>query len=134
MISHIGKWKWGRVQPFLAFGAGSAGETASISGAEWLSIGSSLDLVYYSCYSKVMAMNIHEAKTHFSKLLERVAAGEDIVISRAGVPVAVVLNIHRYKVKRELGFARGAFQMADLEKFNGPLDHEILQYFTGESD
>ena len=80
------------------------------------------------------ALNIHEAKTHFSKLIERVAGGEDVVISRAGVPVAVVVGIDRYKPKREFGFARGAFQMADLEEFNAPLDPETLAYFTGEAD
>jgi prevent-host-death family protein len=79
-------------------------------------------------------MNFHEAKTHFSKLIERVAGGEDVVISRAGVPVAVVVGIDRYRRKRELGFARGDFQMADLDQFNAPLDPETLAYFTGEAD
>jgi prevent-host-death family protein len=36
----------------------------------------------------VMEVNIHEAKTHLSRLLQRVAAGEEVTISRAGVPVA----------------------------------------------
>ena len=36
------------------------------------------------------AVNIHEAKTHFSKLLERVALGEEIVIARAGNPIAIL--------------------------------------------
>ncbi len=35
--------------------------------------------------------NIHEAKTHFSKLLERVLNGEEIVIARAGIPIARLL-------------------------------------------
>ena len=79
-------------------------------------------------------LNIHEAKTHFSKLLERVSAGEDVVIARAGVPIAVVMSIERYRPKREFGFAHGAFQMADLDEFNAPLDPETLAYFTGETD
>ena len=77
------------------------------------------------------AVNIHEAKTHFSKLLDRVAKGEDVVISRSGVPVAVVVGIDRYKLKREFGFAAGTFQMADLEEFNAPLEPQTLAYFTG---
>ena len=77
------------------------------------------------------ALNIHEAKTHFSKLLDRVAAGEDVVISRAGVPLAVVVGIDRHKPKREFGFARGAFQMAELEEFNAPLEAGTLSLFTG---
>ena len=72
------------------------------------------------------ALNIHEAKTHFSKLIERVAQGEDVVISRAGVPVAVVVGIDRYRPTRVFGFARGEFQMPDLEEFNAPLDAETL--------
>jgi prevent-host-death family protein len=40
-----------------------------------------------------MEVNIHEAKTHFSKLLRRVAAGEEIVISRAGKPVAKIVPV-----------------------------------------
>ncbi len=80
-----------------------------------------------------MAVNIHEAKTHFSKILERVSAGEDVVISRAGHPVAVVVGIDRYRPRRELGFAPGAFSMPSLEEFNAPLDPETLAAFSGES-
>ncbi|MBY0504166.1 MAG: type II toxin-antitoxin system prevent-host-death family antitoxin [Bryobacteraceae bacterium] len=78
-----------------------------------------------------MAVNIHEAKTHFSKIIERVAAGEDVVISRAGHPVAVVVSIEHYRPRRELGFAPGAFVMPSLEAFNAPLDEETLAAFSG---
>lgn len=80
-----------------------------------------------------MAINVHEAKTHFSKILERVAGGEDVVISRAGNPVAVVVSIERYRPKRELGFAKETFVMPSLEQFNAPLDDETLAHFTGEA-
>jgi prevent-host-death family protein len=40
-------------------------------------------------------VNIHEAKTHLSRLLQRVAAGEEIVIARAGVPVARLVRVAR---------------------------------------
>ena len=79
-------------------------------------------------------MNIHEAKTHFSKLIKRVAGGEDVVITRAGAPAAVVVGIDRYKPQCEFGFASGAFQMADLEQFNAPLDPETLACCTGAAD
>lgn len=59
--------------------------------------------------------------------MERVAKGEDVVISRAGVPVAVVVSIDHYKPKRELGFAKGKFQMADVNAFNAPLDPETFE-------
>lgn len=42
-----------------------------------------------------MLVNVHEAKTHLSKLLDRVAAGEEIVIAKAGIPVAVLSPVDR---------------------------------------
>ena len=80
------------------------------------------------------AVNIHEAKTHFSKVVERATHGEDVVISRAGVPVAVVVGIGPYRPKREIGFAPDAFEMPVLEEFNAPLDDETMAYFMGEKD
>ena len=54
-----------------------------------------------------MEVNIHEAKTHFSRLLQRVAAGEEVVIARAGVPVARLVAVEPKKGKtRPLGFGR----------------------------
>lgn len=41
-----------------------------------------------------MTVNVHEAKTHLSRLLARVAAGERIVIARAGKPIAVLSPVH----------------------------------------
>ena len=81
-----------------------------------------------------MPTNIHEAKTNFSKLLERAIHGEDVVISKAGLPVAVLVGIDRYKPKRELGFASGAFTMSSLEDFNAPLDPETLAFLSRVSD
>lgn len=49
-------------------------------------------------------VNIHEAKTHFSKLVERVEAGEEIVIARSGKPVAKLVPVGR---ERRLGTLRG---------------------------
>ena len=51
-------------------------------------------------------VNIHEAKTHLSRLLERVQQGEEIVIAKAGRPVAKLVRIHP-RAKRVLGSARG---------------------------
>ena len=66
-------------------------------------------------------------------MLERVASGEDVVISRAGIPVVVVVGIERYKPQREFGFAHDSFQMAPLDEFNSPFESDTLQYFTGEA-
>ena len=85
-------------------------------------------------YPESMTTDLHEARTHSSKLLERATRGEDVVISRAGTPVAVLVGIDRYNPKRELGFATGAFTMASLEEFNAPLDPEIWTLFHGVSE
>jgi prevent-host-death family protein len=60
-----------------------------------------------------MAMvNTHEAKTHLSRLLERVAAGEEIVIGKSGKPVAKLVPYVEDKVPRELGTLRGKLRAA----------------------
>ncbi|MFD7894313.1 type II toxin-antitoxin system Phd/YefM family antitoxin [Streptomyces sp. NPDC059568] len=57
--------------------------------------------------------NVHEAKTHFSRILEQVATGEEVVISKAGVPVAKVIPL-RPEVKRTgRGSLKGRIRMAD---------------------
>ncbi len=52
-------------------------------------------------------VNIHEAKTHLSKLLQRVMSGERIVIAKAGRPVAVLGPIEERPAKRPIGMDRG---------------------------
>ncbi len=60
-------------------------------------------------------VNIHEAKTHLSRLLERVARGESFVIAKAGRPVAKMVPISKSEGKKpkRLGFAIGAFKVPD---------------------
>lgn len=60
-----------------------------------------------------MEINVHEAKTHLSRLLRRVAAGEEITISRAGVPVARLIGATPPRKSRPLGMDRGKIWMAD---------------------
>jgi prevent-host-death family protein len=76
-----------------------------------------------------MDVNIHEAKTHLSRLLQRVAAGDDIVIARAGVPVARLVPVETHGGERKLGIDRGKIQMA--EDFDGPLPNAMLAGFYG---
>lgn len=73
-------------------------------------------------------VNIHEAKTHLSRLLRRVAAGEEIVIARAGHPIARLVPL-RPSGRRELGRDRGAFTVP--EDFDEPLPPEIIEAFEG---
>lgn len=59
-------------------------------------------------------VNIHEAKTHLSRLLERVAAGEEIIIARAGKPLARLAPLRANPRPRRLGLFDGQpFSMAD---------------------
>lgn len=74
-----------------------------------------------------MEVNIHEAKTHLSRLLERVALGEEVIIAKAGKPVAKLVPVARGKKKRALGSAKGEFVVPD--DFNDPLPKEIEDLF-----
>lgn len=79
-----------------------------------------------------MEFNVHEAKTHFSKLLQRVALGEEITISKAGVPVARLVPVRPSEGKRPLGLFKGEIWMAD--DFDAPLPPDILAGFLGEEE
>ena len=68
-------------------------------------------------------VNVHHAKTHLSKLLQRVAAGEEIVIARGGEPVAKLVPIRRAR-RRVFGSDRGLVQLT--EDFDAPLPTEFL--------
>lgn len=57
-------------------------------------------------------VNIHEAKTHLSKLLERVERGEEIVIARAGTPIARLCPIAPRNRRRRLGKYAGQIEIA----------------------
>lgn len=64
-------------------------------------------------------VNMHEAKTHLSRLVERVEAGEEIVLARAGRPVARIVPFSARRVPRQPGFWRG--RVAIDPKFDDPL-------------
>ena len=58
-------------------------------------------------------VNIHEAKTHLSRLLARVVEGEEIVIAKAGRPVARLVAVESRSRQRVLGQDRGQFEVPD---------------------
>ncbi|HET9050126.1 MAG TPA: type II toxin-antitoxin system Phd/YefM family antitoxin [Candidatus Dormibacteraeota bacterium] len=60
----------------------------------------------------MVQVNIHDAKTHLSQLLERVAAGEEIVIARAGRPVARLVSFRGVAAERRPGAWRGRISIA----------------------
>jgi len=79
------------------------------------------DLVVDLVYSGQMAqVGIHEAKTHLSRLLRRVAAGEVIVIAKGGTPLARLVPIHS-RGRRDLGRDKGTVAIHD--DFDKPLPH-----------
>ena len=72
-------------------------------------------------------VNIHEAKTHLSKLLAQVAAGEEVVIAKAGTPIARLVPVSGTTRKRILGSEKGKFEIP--KDFDAPLPKEILDLF-----
>lgn len=77
--------------------------------------------------SDMRTVNTHEAKTHLSRLLARAAQGEEIVIAKAGRPVAKLVGIAPPVHRRELGGARG--QIVISSDFKAPLPKELRKAF-----
>ena len=78
-------------------------------------------------------VNLYDAKTNLSKLVDRAAAGEEIVIAKAGKPIAKLVA-YRTSRKRRRGGQNllGITYIAD--DFDGPLPPEIQKYFDGEGE
>lgn len=72
-------------------------------------------------------INVHEAKTHFSKLLERVRQGEEIIVAKAGKPIAKLLPIAQGSAVRVPGSAGDKITIAP--DFDAPLPDQILDDF-----
>jgi prevent-host-death family protein len=75
-------------------------------------------------------VNIHAAKTQFSRLVDQAAAGEEIVIARAGKPVARIVPFEAPKGRRVLGVLKGSLVIPD--DFDAPLPDDVLARFEGE--
>ena len=73
----------------------------------------------------VIEVNIHEAKTHLSQLLVKVSQGEEVVIARAGQPIARLVPTSNPGTKRLAGSERGKIAIAS--DFDAPLDPETFQ-------
>jgi prevent-host-death family protein len=77
-------------------------------------------------------VNMHEAKTHLSKLVARVEGGEQIVITRAGKPAAKLVPMPQKKAgKRKLGGWEGEFDVPSLEDW-AEMKRETAREFEGE--
>lgn len=76
-------------------------------------------------------VNIHQAKTQLSRLVERVAGGEEIVIAKAGKPIARLVPYVAKGAARRPGAMRGKIRIK--KNFDAPLPKELLASFEGKS-
>ncbi len=72
-------------------------------------------------------VNIHEAKTHLSRLLVQAGEGEEIIIAKAGKPIVRLVPIKERVLRRQPGSAKG--QVAVVADFDVPLPEPILEEF-----
>jgi prevent-host-death family protein len=75
------------------------------------------------------SVNIHEAKTRLSRLVDEAAAGREVIIARAGKPVARQVALAPVKPK-QLGLLKGKLEVPD--DFNAPLPSSVLALFEGK--
>jgi prevent-host-death family protein len=74
-------------------------------------------------------INIHEAKTHLSRIVDDVAAGAEVVIAKAGKPMARLVPLTGVPRPKKLGLLRGKIRVSD--RFNEPLPETVLDEFEG---
>lgn len=74
-----------------------------------------------------MQVNIHEAKTHFSQIVDRAMAGEEVIIAKNGKPILVLQPIGKLQELRKPGLSAGRGFVS--EDFDTPLDADILSEF-----
>ena len=76
-------------------------------------------------------VNVHEAKTHLSRLLAQVEAGEEVIIARNGTPVARLVAVQK-RGRPKFGSWKGRIKVDD--SFFDPLPEEELKLWEGEGD
>jgi prevent-host-death family protein len=74
-------------------------------------------------------VNIYDAKTRLSKLIEEAAAGNDVIIARGGKPVARLTRLGSSKRKLKFGALKGKIKIST--DFDAPLPSEVLRQFEG---
>jgi len=74
-----------------------------------------------------LRVNVHEAKTHFSKILAWVKEGEEVIIAKAGLPVARLVPVTQKQGVRVAGSAKGKITLAP--DFDAALPEDILEAF-----
>ncbi len=80
----------------------------------------------------MLKVNIHDAKTHLSKLAEQAGAGEEIIIAKSGRPVARLVPLAQGPVVRRKGLLKGKIKISD--DFYSPLPGDVIDLFEGRSE
>ena len=75
-------------------------------------------------------VNVHEAKTHLSRLLEEVANGQEVTIAKAGKPIARLVPVAGHAPQRAPGYLRGRIRIA--QDFDAPLPEDSQAAFEGD--
>lgn len=78
----------------------------------------------------MQTVNIHEAKTHLSKMLEAVLQGDEFIIAKAGTPIAKLVPIQKLKPPFKFGILKGKIKIS--ADFDAPLPNDILDSFEGK--
>lgn len=91
-------------------------------------------MVNYLVENRTMIkINVHDAKTHLSRYLERVAEGEVIVLCKRNVPIAELRPLPAPRTEpRPVGLARGRFTVPD--EFFEPLPDDLVEAFEGRAE
>ncbi len=74
-------------------------------------------------------VNIYDAKTHLSRLVDKAAAGEDVVVSRNGKPLVRITRLENTQRRITFGLLKGRLKVPD--DFDAPLPADVLQGFEG---
>jgi prevent-host-death family protein len=80
----------------------------------------------------MLKVNIHDAKTHLSKLAEQAGAGEEIIIAKAGRPIARLVPLAQGPAVRRKGLLKGKIKISD--DFDKPLPDDVVDLFEGRGE
>ena len=77
----------------------------------------------------MQSVNIYEAKTHLSQLVDRAAAGEDVIVSRNGKPLVRITRLQSPRRRVKFGVLKGKLKVPP--EFDAPLPDDVLAGFEG---
>lgn len=80
----------------------------------------------------MQTVNVHEAKTHLSRLIAKVMAGEEVIIAKAGKPMVRLIAVEPVRQTSRLGFLKGKIVVPD--DFDTMFQDEIEEMFYGNSE